>query len=90
MHYLSQLDFKKPFAIRLGEEPIQVDVFNAITGVDYQEASKNSILFEISEGLEVNFLGFNELVINKMLTGRLRDKADVDELQRIKKYEKDS
>ena len=36
-------DFSKPFAVKIGEEPIQVDVFNAITGVSYADAEKKSI-----------------------------------------------
>ena len=33
-------DFSKPFAVKIGREPIQIDIFNAITGVNYSEAEK--------------------------------------------------
>ena len=86
--YLEATDFSKPFAIKLGDEPIQLDVFNAITGVSYDIAAPNSIPFKFSEGLEARFINLPELITNKMLTGRLKDMADVEELQRISKYNK--
>jgi|AntRauTorckE6833_2_1112554.scaffolds.fasta_scaffold03774_2 predicted nucleotidyltransferase len=85
--YTKDRDFAKPFAMKLGDEPLQVDVFNAITGVEYSEAEKNSAKYSFSDELEVRFIHFDDLITNKMLTGRLKDKADVDELQRIKKYD---
>ena len=87
--YMSNADFKKPFAVKIGKEPIQVDVFNAITGVAYEEAKKNSIAYKFSEKLEVRFIHLLDLMANKMLTGRLKDKADVDELHKINIHSKD-
>ena len=84
--YLKTTDFSKPFAIKLGDEPIQLDVFNAITGVSYDIAAPKSISFKFSEALEARFINLPELIINKMLSGRLKDQADVEELQRISKY----
>lgn len=81
-------DFSKPFAIKIGEEPSQVDVFNAITGVGYLEAEKNAVRFMFSENLECKLIHLDDLITNKMLTGRLKDKADVDMLQKINKYRK--
>ena len=89
VNYISGTDFNMPFAIKIGKEPIQVDVFNAITGVDYKEAKKNSIAFRFSEKLEVRFIHLLDLMVNKMLTGRLKDKADVDELHKINIHSKD-
>ena len=82
-------DFSKPFAVKIGEEPIQVDVFNAITGVSYADAEKKSIPFKFSEKLESRFIHLHDLITNKMLTGRLKDKADVEELQNINMHSKD-
>lgn len=81
-------DFSNPFAIKIGEEPAQVDVFNSITGVRYTEAEKNAVRFMFSDDLECKFLHLDDLITNKMLTGRLKDKADVDMLQKIQKFRK--
>ncbi len=84
--YIRKSDFSNPFAVKIGDEPLQVDIFNAITGVNYNEAKKKSIIYKFSGGLVVRFIHLDDLVTNKMLTGRLQDKADVEELQKIIKY----
>ena len=70
-------------------EPIDIDIFNHITGVSYGEAEKNMIPFKYSTKLKVNYISLKDLIVNKMLTGRMKDKADVDELQKINKNSKD-
>lgn len=84
--FLNDIDFNKPFDFKVGNDPIAIDIFNSITGVKYEEAIKNSIPYNFSDKLEVRFIHLNDLLVNKMLTGRLKDKADVEELQRIAKY----
>jgi hypothetical protein len=88
-NYIIQTDFTEPFAVKLGEEPIQIDIFNAITGVKYDNARENAIRYRFSDKLESYFMNLDDLVINKTLTGRLQDKADVDQLQRIDRYRTD-
>jgi len=86
LKYLSELDFENPFSVKLGEEPLQVDLFNSITGVKYKDAEKRSVPYSFSDKLEVRFIHLDDLITNKMLTGRLKDKADVEELQKIRKF----
>lgn len=86
--HLEGLDFRKPFAVKLGEEPIQVDIFNAITGIRYEDAVKKAIPYNFSDKLKVRFIHLNDLIVNKLLTGRQKDKADVEELQKINRYMK--
>jgi hypothetical protein len=80
---LLSLDFSKSFLFSIGEKPDCIEIFNTITGVKYEDAERNRIIFEFSEALAVNFIDWRELVLNKMMTGRDRDKADVEELQKI-------
>lgn len=88
--YISSIqDFSEPFAVKLGDELIQVDIFNAITGVSYAVAEKNAVPFSFSEKLKCNFISLNDLVVNKMLAGRPKDMADVDELHKINIHSKD-
>lgn len=82
-------DFSQPFAVKIGKEPLQVDVFNAITGVSYADAEKNAVTFRFSEKLECKFIHLHDLITNKMLTGRTKDKADVEELHKINIHSKD-
>ena len=90
LNHFREIDFTKPFAVKLGKEPIQVDIFNAITGVKFEDANKKSIAFNYSENLQVHFIHLYDLIANKMLTGRLKDAADVEELQKINMYNKDT
>ncbi len=88
--YLDNIkDFSQPFAIKIGEEPAQVDIFNVITGVSYTDAEKNAVRFSFSEKLECKFIHLHDLITNKMLTGRLKDKADVEELHKINIHSED-
>ncbi len=82
------LDFEKPFAFKLGNEPVDIDIFNFITGVKYIDAEKNMIAYSYSESLIVNYIHLTDLVVNKILTGRPKDKLDVIELQNILRFKK--
>lgn len=87
--HLRKADFTKPFAVKLGKEPLEVDVFTAITGVKYEDAEIKSIPFLFSSKLTVRFIHLHDLMVNKMLTGRMKDKADVEELHKINIHSKD-
>jgi len=82
------LDFDRPFVFSLGLEPIDVDIFNHITGVLYNDADKNKISFKYNDKLSVNYISINDLIVNKMLTGRPQDKADIESLQKINRLRK--
>ncbi len=88
LHPVLSLDFTKPFSFSVGEEPVDVDIFNHITGVSYAEAEKNKINFKWNNKLDVSFISIRDLMVNKMLTGRTKDKLDVEELQRISALKK--
>ena len=80
---VDKLDFSKPFCFSIGTEPVSIDIFNHMTGVNYAEAEKNMIPFKFSDSVSVHYIHLTDLVKNKMLTNRLKDKADVEELQKI-------
>ncbi|MBS1571672.1 MAG: hypothetical protein KF825_14745 [Ferruginibacter sp.] len=56
-----------------------------ISGVKYDEADQIKITAEI-EGLQLPFIHYNNLIKNKQSSGRLKDLADVEYLEKIKKY----
>ena len=85
---IGNLNFLQPFVFSLGLEPIDVDIFNHITGVEYNDADKNKISFQYNETLIVHYISVKDLIINKMLTGRPQDKADVECLQKIEQLKK--
>ena len=81
---LHNTDFSEPFVFNFWEKPYKVDILTKISGVSFDEAYKKKII-ENFGGLSIPFLNFNHLVLSKMTTNRLRDQADVEELQKIMK-----
>ncbi|MBI3509560.1 MAG: hypothetical protein HY064_02780 [Bacteroidetes bacterium] len=70
-----------------GNEPFRIDILNSIEGVEFDECYKNaeSIQFERTKMV---FIHYNDLIKNKMSTGRTRDKLDVEELEKLRSKKK--
>jgi len=85
----STLDFRESYIFRVGEKPWCVKIFNSITGVKFKEAMLHQVRSQFADGLAVNFIDWRDLVVNKMLTGRTKDKADIEELQKILRLRND-
>ncbi len=71
---------KKGNIIQFGIPPVRIDLINQIDGVSFEEAEKNKVRGKYGE-IKVNFIGKKELIKNKNCTGRLKDKADIEELK---------
>jgi hypothetical protein len=56
---------------------------NFISGVTFKQATEKSVNYSFSKDLNLKFIHLLDLAANKMLTGRLKDFADIEELQRI-------
>ncbi len=65
--------------IRLGNPPIRIEVMTGISGVDFKECYDNKINVML-DGLCVNIINYDDLIKNKMASGRLKDKVDVEQL----------
>lgn len=74
--------FKTGWIVQLGREPVRIDILTSITGVDWKDIWKNKVrgIFG-SSNVPVHFIGKDQLIKNKKLTGRLQDLADVKTLQ---------
>lgn len=70
--------------VEVGREPLKVHVMNAISGVIFDDAYERRELVKLDD-LDVPFIGFDDLVRNKSVTGRGKDKVDVEELIRRRK-----
>jgi hypothetical protein len=79
---LSEADLVQPGTVfQIGVAPYRVDVLTAIDGVTFEEAWPRRATSEI-DGLSVPVIGRADLVRNKRATGRLRDQADADQIER--------
>ena len=86
--HIENLDFTKHTAFHFWKEPERIDCLTHISGVSFEEADAQKVITEI-EGLSVPFIHYNHLILSKITTDRLKDKADIEELQKIQKLKKD-
>ena len=63
----------------IGIAPVRIDLVNDIDGVAYAEAKTNVVRGRYG-GVEVNFIGREDLLRNRRSTSRAKDNADVEEL----------
>jgi len=77
-------DFTQTLAFHFGNPPDRIDFLTKLAGISFEDAILNVEKLR-SEGLSIPVLHLNDLIINKMLTNRTKDKADVEELQKIHK-----
>ena len=84
---LAEMDFTKHLTFSIGEEPQKIDFITLINQVSFEEAWVNRIVFAL-EDINIPVINIDELVLSKINTGRKKDEADVEELQRIILYKK--
>jgi predicted nucleotidyltransferase len=65
--------------IAIGVPPVRIDLVNHIDGVTFAEAQANTVRGKYG-GVDVTFIGLQDLIRNKSSTSRAKDKADVEEL----------
>ena len=83
--YISQLDFTKHIAFHFWEEPERVDCLTRVSNLEFEEAFGQKITGDI-EGIPVPIIHYNHLIMSKITSDRLKDRADVEELQKVNKY----
>jgi predicted nucleotidyltransferase len=84
---IDELDLTGYVVFSMWEEPEKVDFITKINQVKYEEADKEKVFAE-TEGMKVPFLHLNHLILSKINTGRGKDKADIEELQKIERMRK--
>lgn len=84
---LALLDFQQHLAFHIGKEPEKIEFLTHISGVNYDEADLQKVTADIDQ-LKIPFLHYHHLVLSKLNTGRLRDKADIEELQKVNMFKK--
>lgn len=77
---LQEEDFlKENFVTQLGYPILRIDILNAISGIEFDEAYQNKAETDIDD-LKVNFINIKEFVQNKIATGRTKDIGDTESL----------
>lgn len=65
---------------QLGYAPIRIDILNDLNGIDFNLKFKNKRVVEMN-GVPTNFIGYNELLVNKEKAGRDEDMLDIKKLK---------
>jgi len=85
---LKHMDFTEPVAaFSIGEAPRRIDFITLISNVSFEEASGKTENFTVAD-LNIPIIHYNHLILSKLTSGRLKDKADIEELERINNYRK--
>jgi predicted nucleotidyltransferase len=71
---------------QIGVEPRRIDIITSIDGVNFEDAFSHSILVNI-DGIQVHVISKEDIIINKRASGRTKDLADIEMLERGTKKE---
>jgi hypothetical protein len=76
------MDFTNVVVFHIGVEPERIDFLTQIAGVDFAKAQDRQEYFSY-QNYRIPYLHIDDLIVNKLRSGRLQDVADVDALQKI-------
>ena len=62
--------------VQLGFPPYRIDIITSISGVEFDSAWENRLIVDV-DGVQVPFIGRDDLLANKIATGRPKDLLDV-------------
>jgi len=78
---LHEEDFSRPdYVVEIGREPRKIQILTGIDGVRFEDAWTNRVEEEI-DGINLKFIGKEDLLINKRASGRPKDEIDLLELE---------
>jgi predicted nucleotidyltransferase len=69
---------------QIGYPPFRIDILNKIDGVTFKQAYPNKLVIDV-DGLKINYIGLDDLIKNKIASGRPQDITDIKTLKSIKK-----
>lgn len=69
------------YFIQIGYEPVRIDITADISGVTFDEAYPKKKIVDVL-GIKVPFIGVQELIKNKIASGRDQDLVDVKRLRK--------
>ena len=64
---------------RLGFPPLRIEILTTISGLSFPECFPEREIIEIDD-IKINFLDFNNLLVNKKAAGRYKDLDDLENL----------
>lgn len=84
---LTKEDFiKENNVTQLGYPPLRIDILNAISGVDFEDAYKGKIDAEVDD-LQISYINIKDFIANKQASGRAKDLGDIEALRKYRGFE---
>lgn len=84
---LSEIDFTTTNVFYIGNVPYKIDFLTKVQNVNWDEAIVNANYFPF-QNIQIPIVNYNDLILMKIASNRLKDQADVEELQKIRKFKK--
>ena len=69
---------------RIGRKSSKIEIITQVDGLKFRESFKKRNYFKVDK-LKVPYIDFDDLLINKLATGRYKDLADIKQLKKKKK-----
>ena len=88
LSHSSALDFANVIVFHFGTPPERLDFLTQMVGIDFEKAFQRKAILNL-KNYEVPVFHLDHLIVNKIISSRPKDKADVDELQKINRLKKD-
>jgi hypothetical protein len=73
---------KEDTIFQIGVVPRRIDIITSVDGLNFNDAFSHSDIMNIEE-ISIHVLSLSDLIKNKLSTGRLKDKADAEELSEL-------
>jgi hypothetical protein len=90
LHDLTASDLQKTNTLfQIGVAPRRIDIITGASGLCFDEVYAHSIQTDV-EGIAIHIPSLDDLIRNKKATGRARDMADVEVLEKIKNSEQNT
>jgi NACalpha-BTF3-like transcription factor len=84
---VKEMDFTTTLVMYIGEKPNTIEFLTKVQGVTYEEADKEKVMLPLKDK-QIPVIQYHHLVLTKIATGRTKDKADIEELQKINRNKK--
>ena len=82
---LGKINFTGTNMFFIGGAPEKIDFLTNVQNVIWDEAIHN-VRYLPFENIQVPVVGYHDLILMKISSDRLKDKADIEELQKIRKF----
>jgi hypothetical protein len=87
LHNLTKEDLQKDGTIfQIGVAPRRIDIITTASGLRFEEAFSRSLSVNI-DGIQVHIPSKDDLIRNKRASGRTKDLADAEALEKLKNSE---